>query len=84
MKNKKRLFVEEKWTYFLLLSVPFALIKTGFDLMNSLNVTPFPMGEFLMQTFISLMILVIGVSLFVKMNTYSAWLNPDHPRNIEK
>ena len=33
-----------------------------------------------LQLFISLMIMAVGIYLFVRFNSYSAWMNPEHPK----
>lgn len=80
MKAKKSsLVVTNKLTYLWLLSIPVALVKTGFDAYHAFSKTPPLIGDFIFNVFITLMFLAICISLFVKLNTSSAWLNPDHP-----
>lgn len=68
--------VKNKWTYLLLLLVPVALIKfIAFD---------FKSGSVIENAFVSFLIGFIGIYLFIKMNSHSNWLNPDHPKNKDE
>lgn len=84
MKNKNHgVVVVNKATYLLLLTVPVGIIKIIYDAMECFQVSPPNLMQFIYDTFISLIIIVIGVSLFFKFNTRSAWMNPDHPSSQE-
>lgn len=71
MKKIPWIIVTNKWTYLLLLSIPIGLGKILIYDIPEKNV-----GEI----FISLMIVIIGIYFFVRFNSYSAWMNPDHPK----
>lgn len=75
-KNSKHwIIVKNKLTYLLLLTVPVGLLKIflyDINLDNYMNV--------LEQIFLSIIIVLIGVYLFIRFNSYSHWFNPDHPK----
>ena len=72
---KKWLIVSNKWTYLFLLGIPVGLIKIfGFDLHLE------NLADIGLQLFISLMIMAVGIYLFVRFNSYSAWMNTEHPK----
>lgn len=72
---KKWLIVVNKWTYLFLLCIPVGLIKIfGFDLHLE------NLADIGLQLFISLMIMAVGIYLFVRFNSYSAWMNPEYSK----
>ena len=74
-----KIVVTNKLTYLCLLSVPVGIIKIIYDYITLSKQENF-MPQFAYETFISLIILIIGVVAFIKLNTYSAYLNPNHPK----
>lgn len=79
MENQKRLIVTKKWTYLLLATVPLGIIKFIYDYTQYFIASKISLAQFGYETFVSILIILIGVILFVKMNTRSAWMNPNHP-----
>ena len=76
MKNNKWIIVTNKLTYLLLLTVPVGIIKIiAYDLKKD-NVT--------LNIFVSILIILIGIYLFIRFNTYSHWYNPNHPKPSDK
>ena len=76
MKNNKWIMVTNKLTYLLLLTVPVGIIKIiAYDLKKD-NVT--------LNIFVSILIILIGIYLFIRFNTYSHWYNPNHPKPSDK
>ncbi len=71
----KDIVVVNKATYLFLLTIPASILKIIFYDMQYLDY----LLEFGTQLFISLMIAIIGVYFFIKFNTRSHWMNPDHP-----
>lgn len=74
-----KIVVTNKLTYLFLLSVPVGIIKIIYDYITLSKQENF-MSQFAFETFISLIILILGVVAFIKLNTYSAYLNPNHPK----
>lgn len=79
MEKKRWLIVTNKWTYLLLLTIPMGIIKIIFDYNNTIHVSN-NVTQFVYDTFISIIIIIIGIILFIKFNTHSNWINPDHPK----
>ncbi len=76
MKNNKWIIVTNKLTYLLLLTVPVGIIKIiAYDLKKD-NVA--------LNIFVSILIILIGIYLFIRFNTYSHWYNPNHPKPSDK
>ena len=76
MKKKRWIIVTNKLTYLLLLAIPCGLIKIFvYDLKQ---VQPYT------QIFVSILIIVIGIYLFIIFNSYSHWYNPNHPKPDDK
>ncbi len=72
MKKKSWIIVTNKLTYLLLLAVPCGLIKIfAYDVKQVDSIS---------QIFVSILIILIGVYLFIRFNTYSPWYNPNHPK----
>ncbi|MCH3961923.1 MAG: hypothetical protein LKE48_07350 [Solobacterium sp.] len=66
--------VTNKLTYLLLLTVPVGFLKIFF-----FDVTP--TGINYHEIFVSIMIMLCGMYLFIRVNTYSPFFNPDHPKH---
>ena len=79
MENQKRLIVTKKWTYLLLATIPLVIIKFIYDYTQYFITSKIGFAQFGYETFVSILIILIGIILFVKMNTRSAWMNPDYP-----
>lgn len=74
--NNKWIVVTNKLTYLLLLTIPVGIIKIiVYDLRKD-NIT--------LNIFVSILIILIGIYLFVRFNTYSHWCNPNHPKSNKK
>lgn len=73
--NKKWLNVTNKYTYLLLLTVPLALVKI---FMYDIHLEG--IANIVTQVFLSIIVGYLGVHFFVKLNTYSNWMNPNHPK----
>lgn len=71
----KDIVVVNKATYLFLLTIPASILKIFFYDINYLG----NLLEFGTQLFISLMIAVVGIYFFIRFNTQSYWMNPDHP-----
>lgn len=84
MKRNSRIVVTSKWSYLLLLSIPFGILKMIFDYQNVFSVANPNVIQFVYDTFISVLIITIGVIMFIKLNTHSNWMNPDHPKSKEE
>ena len=81
MKKKKWLIVVNKWTYLWLLTIPAGILKIIFDYQASMAIATPNLPQFVFDTFVSILIMLIGMVLFIKMNTYSNWSNPNHPKS---
>lgn len=84
MKKKSGLVVTNKWTYLLLACIPVGIIKIIYDYSQAFTASEAHVSQFVSDTFISLLIILIGSILFIKFNTRSAWMNPDHPKTKEE
>lgn len=78
---KTNLVIVNKLTYLYLLSIPIGIGKIIFDFHNDMNIEEPLLGQFIQDTFVSLMIIIIGIILFYKSNTHSQWMNPNHPKS---
>ena len=78
--KKKWLIVINKKTYLFLLSIPIALIYIVYDAVNTFAVNDPDIGSFISRTGIVLLLVLICIIFFVKFNTYSHWMNPNHPK----
>ena len=72
----KRIVVVEKWTYLLLIIPIGAIIKIIYD---GCMLLPEGIYEFVFGSIITATVGAVGFYLFIRMNTHSAWHNPDHP-----
>ncbi len=81
MKKKKWLIVTNKWTYLWLLSIPVGTIKMIFDYQETMMIKNPNLVQFFYDSILSLFIIIIGIIIFIKMNTYSHWMNPNHPKS---
>lgn len=82
MKKKSWLIVTNKWSYLLLASVPIALLIIVIDGVHTMNTVGLNAG-YLGRCVAVLFITMICVILFRKMNVYSPWMNPNHPKPNE-
>lgn len=80
MSEKSGIVVKNKITYLWLLSIPVGIIKIIYDVNQDLMGASSNVTQFIYNTFISIIIILIGIYLFIKLNSYSAWLNPNHPK----
>lgn len=69
--------VKDKRTYLFLLSIVIGLLKIFFLDINSAGVQ---YGD----VFVSIMIMLVGIYMFVRVNTYSHFYNPDHPKKKDE
>lgn len=76
--KKKWLIVINKKTYLFLLSIPIALIYIVYDAVNTFAVNDPDIGSFISRIGIVLLLVLICIIFFVKFNTYSHWMNPNH------
>ena len=75
-RKEKWIIVKNKITYLFLLVVPIGIAKILlYDVGSLPNIS-----ELVFNIFVSIMLMIIGISFFVKFNTYSYILNPDHPK----
>ena len=74
--NNKWIVVTNKLTYLLLLTIPVGIIKIIVYDLSKDNIT--------LNIFVSILIILIGIYLFVRFNTYSHWYNPNHPKSNKK
>ncbi len=71
-----KLIVVNKWTYLFLLLPVIGIIKLFlYDIQFLDNILNFGY-----QLFISILIAIVGIYFFVKFNSRSQWMNPDHPK----
>lgn len=77
----KRIVVVEKWTYALLALPIGAIIKIIYD---AIYVLPNNLVQFLYNAFVAAIVGAVGFYLFVRMNSHSAWHNPNHPLPDDK
>ena len=73
-----KLFVVNKWTYLYLLLPVVGVIKF---LIYDISLFTTNIAYFGYHLFISILISVIGIFFFIKFNTRSHWMNPDHPED---
>ncbi|MCI5772966.1 MAG: hypothetical protein MR210_00200 [Erysipelotrichaceae bacterium] len=73
---KKWIIVTNKWTYLFLVTIIIGVCKILFYDLTFTN-----MADIGFQIFVSLMIMAVGVYFFVRFNSYSPWMNPDHPKS---
>lgn len=72
MKKKSWIIVTNKLTYLLLLTIPCGIIKIfAYDVKQADSIS---------KIFVSILIMLIGIYLFVRFNSYSHWYNPNHPK----
>lgn len=79
--KKKWIVVKNKKTYLLLLSIPAALI---YIIIHAVHVFSQPnpvVMDFVSDTVLVLFLVLICVIFFIKFNTYSHWMNPNHPKS---
>ena len=76
MKKKSSIIVMNKWTYLWLLTIPAGIMKMVYDYSVCED-----MVTFLSESFVSLLVILIGIVMFIKFNTYSNWSNPKHPKS---
>lgn len=81
MKANNRVVVTSKWSYLLLLTISFGIIKMIYDYQNVFSVANPNALQFVYDTFVTVLIIAIGIILFIKFNTHSNWINPDHPKS---
>ena len=74
MKKKSRKIIP--WTYLLLLSVPVGITKLVYDW----KACGQDVGIFLSEAWISVLVMTLGVIFFIKFNTWSLWMNPNHEK----
>lgn len=74
-KNNKWLIVTNKLTYLLFLTVPIGLLK-----MFLYDIKFDDMVNMITQIFISIIIAFLGIYFFIKLNSYSEWMNHNHPK----
>lgn len=79
-KKKKWIIVTNKLTYVWLLSIPIGIAKFIYDYQSYTMMETQNIMQLGYDTFVSLIIMTIGVGFFIKFNTYSAWMNPNHPK----
>ena len=66
--------VTDKRTYLFLLSVPIGFAKIFlFDITSA--------GVNYGNIYVSIMVMLVGIYLFIRVNTYSHIYNPDHPKH---
>lgn len=73
-----KLVVVNKWTYLYLLLPVVGVIKF---LIYDISLFATNIANFGYHLFISILISVIGIGFFIKFNTRSHWMNPDHPED---
>lgn len=83
-KKEKWLIVEDKKTYLLLLSVPLAIFFIAYDTFNTFNNQKPDTIQFITDVALACFLVLICIIFFVKLNTYSHWMNPDHPKSKNK
>jgi hypothetical protein len=66
--------VTNKLTYLLLLTVPVGFLKIFFFDITSAGINYH-------EIFVSIMIMLCGIYVFIRANTYSPFFNPDHPKH---
>lgn len=77
--KKKWINVTNRWSYICFIPTIIGLLKIIFyDI--SLSDNTMMMAKEIM---ISLLLTIIGIYLFVRMNSYSHLFNPNHPHNTE-
>lgn len=72
-----KIVVKNKWTYLWLLTCLIAIVKF---VIYDLTFLQDNILTFILQLIISSFIALIGIYFFIKFNTRSKWLNPDHPQ----
>lgn len=73
--KKKRINVTSKWSYLCFIPTVIGILKIIFyDLGLSDD-----MAVIAKEIMISLLLVIIGIYLFIRMNSYSHLFNPDHP-----
>ncbi len=85
-KSSVELVVKSKLSYLWLLVIPIAIVKVIFDFIDYQNLGG---GKeyllyFVSDCFVTAFILTVGISFFYKLNTYSAYMNPHHPKKNTK
>ena len=81
-KEKVEIVVKNKLTYLWLISVPVGIGKLIYDYINAFGKNGTNnIAQFGLDAMISILILILGVIIFFKLNIYSNWMNPDHPKH---
>lgn len=84
MKNKNRwLIVQNKATYLFLVFTGICVLFLLSDAYITFTGSSQNIGGFIERAGICILLAVISTSLFVKFNTYSHWMNPNHPKPKE-
>lgn len=74
-KKKKWINVINRWTYLCFIPTIIGIAKIiVYDLGYISNV-----ATFIQELFISFILILIGIYLFIRMNSYSHLFNPNHP-----
>ena len=63
-------------TYLFLTSIPVSITKIVYDW----KMCKGDLGIFFGGAWISVLIMVVGVFFFIKFNTWSLWMNPEHEK----
>lgn len=78
MKHNHWIHVKNKTTYAFLLSIPTAIIFLIIDGNKLLNPSNPQTTAFITHCFITLLLVMICLYLFIRFNSYSPWYNPNH------
>ena len=78
MKHNHWIHVKNKTTYAFLFSIPISIIFLIFDGNKLLNQSNPQTTTFITHCFITLLLVMICLYLFIRFNSYSSWYNPNH------
>lgn len=86
MKKNSWIIVENKATYLFLLVFPIGISKIIYDSIQTFGNKQMTVADYGFSVFLMVILMIGGLYFFVKFNTYSAWMNPNHPKpsDLEK
>lgn len=73
--KKKWVNVTNRWTYLCFIPTMAGILKIIFYDFNWTN----DLVSFIKELFLSLLLILIGIYLFIRINSYSHLFNPNHP-----
>lgn len=80
-ERKDWIVVTNKFTYIFLLIAVFSIVTIVFGSVLYFMLESISLSDYGMTVFLSLAAMLFGFYFFIKFNTYSALMNPNHPKS---